>query len=161
MEFRDDASDKLPGWLPNSPRPFTISPRFNQHDLSRAEKFRDSFVPELGVDYEWVLTRAKDYFQSVDKAMEQVDTKANTIINYFGSGAGIMAFVAMAGVATNQVTVYTALATIPSFIAAIFAMVLATYARGAKSMYPPVDGGVGKAWVDGSIGFLQIGRAHV
>ena len=33
-------------------------------------------------------------------------------------------------------------------------MVLATYARGAKSMYPPVDGGVGKAWVDGSIGFL-------
>ena len=45
MEFRDDASDKLPGWLPNSPRPFTISPRFNQHDLV-AESLRDLAFPD-------------------------------------------------------------------------------------------------------------------
>ena len=58
--------------------------------------FHEEFNPVSGVDYGWVLARAKESFAHIDKAMEQVDAKASALINYFGGGAGVLAFVTTA-----------------------------------------------------------------
>ncbi len=88
-----------------------------------------------GVDYGWVLARAKDHFAAVAAANDQLDAKAFAVVNYFGGGAGVLAFVTAAGAATGGVSAWVAGATVVPFGAAVAALVAAVRSRGPSNFH--------------------------
>lgn len=99
-------------------------------------------MPEIDVDYGWVLTRAKEHYAAIDKALEQIDAKAAVILNYFGGGAGVLAFVTTLGASSGTISIYVASAMIPSFVASIGAIIYASWSRGPEELFagPGPDG---------------------
>jgi hypothetical protein len=105
----------------------------------QAGQFRLLFPQRIGVDYKWVLERAKEQYKLYDASLAEFDAKAWAIVSHFGSGAGVAAFAAIAGVAANTVPVWTAIAASVSFVFAVLAVVFATVCRRPRATGAPPE----------------------
>lgn len=106
-------------------------------EAARAAAFRESFEPKEGVDYEWVEDRAKEQYEEMHKAFDDLDAKATSIINYLSSGAGLFTLGSLAGVAAAKVPTTVIWCALPSMCFAVAAIVAALLARWPRRIFRP------------------------
>lgn len=116
--------------------------------LSQARLFQRQFVPKPGVDYGWLVTMAKERSAKIDAAAEYIDAKASFVINYFGGGVGVFAFLTAAGAASGAVSACVAAAALPAFAAGVGAVAEAVRVRDPVA----VDPGPDIEWAAGLVG---------
>jgi hypothetical protein len=104
-----------------------------------AQEFARTFVPspDPAVDYKWVIQHAKDRHAACLKNFDEIDAKAASLAGYFGGGAGALAVGSLAGLSAEKGFVAIAIATVPSFVLAIVAMIFAILARQRFYRYNP------------------------
>jgi hypothetical protein len=103
-----------------------------------AYRFLLTFTPQYGVEYDWVIKHAKEQYAVADTTFKGIDDKALTIINYLGGGAGLLTLGSVAGLAVDKVSEWVVLSTLPSFVAAVIAIVYAKKVRNPCCFgYPP------------------------
>lgn len=82
------------GWLTDwiSKRANKLSPSKIQDDpaYQSAHRFKDTYSPKEGVDYDWVEDYAKLVYDRFDKTDEALDAKAESIIKVLGGGSGLV-----------------------------------------------------------------------
>ena len=115
---------------------------------SPAYKFYKTFYPKPGLDYSWLLSAAKAKYDQVDKAVEYVDAKAAAIINYFGSGVGVLTFAAAGGAGTGAVSAQVVASAIPAFLAGVGSVIVAAVVRNPVGMEAMPSAGFGVELVE-------------
>lgn len=115
--------------------------------VREAAEFYDTFGPKEGVDYAWVLTRAKEQYAAAEATFKLLDEKAAWIVTHLGSGTGVLAAVWAAAVASDRISWEVGASALLPFLAAAVAVILAAYARSPReTVYPaPADDSAGRA----------------
>ena len=103
------------------------------------------------MDYKWVVAHAKDQYARAMANFKTIDEKAAAIIGYLGGGVGALMVATVASLATDKADARAALLTLPSFFAAIAALVFAVLARRP---YAIAFGGPTVEWATLAAGML-------
>lgn len=127
-------TDPLPSWV----NPTIAIATREDFAVAEATRFCNEFKPEPGVDYGWVLARAKEQYALAETTFKALDDKASSIVTYLGSGTGALALAWTAAVTSNNVLPGVGACAFPAFCAAFWAVKKAMYARSPRGCaYPP------------------------
>ena len=111
-------------------------------------QFYKTFIPKPGEDYSWLLAAAKWRYDQVDKAVEYIDTKAAAVINYFGTGVGVLTFTAAAGAGTGAVSATVAGWAVPAFAVGTASVAVAALVRRPSELQPGPSATFGAKLID-------------
>lgn len=98
-----------------------------------AVKFSDDYEPEGDRDYKWVLDYSIKEYEQASLRVESLDSKADTLIGYFGVGSGLISIGLAYGLGQGKPRVL--IAAIPVLILLLASILLALIAR-SPSRFP-------------------------
>jgi hypothetical protein len=121
--------------MPNVLPPFVRDDE--RHKL--AVSFMGSAQASPNVDYQWVVEYAEALWEYRVKAFSALEEKGENILKYLGGGTGLFAVGVLAKIDKNNA--HIAICTIPSLIAAVFALFFALRVKRPDSVpsIPTVD----------------------
>lgn len=124
----------LPDWVgPNVAAMAACDPA-----VAEAVAFCDTFAPAEGVEYGWAIARAKEQYASAESTYKYLDEKCNWILVYLGGGSGAISAAWAAGVASDKISPWAALAVLPALAVAVRVLVQISFAKVPQdSVYPP------------------------
>ncbi len=96
-------------------------------ECAEARSFANSFAPQAGTDYGWILEQAVKEYEIVDTRMRELDGKVDSLIGYLGAGEGILAL-ASAYIVADQGGWFL-IVSVPALALFLMAMILAVIAR--------------------------------
>ena len=99
----------------------------NRAKYEEAKRFRQEFMPEENLDYDWVFEYAKEKYDKMLKNLEQLDDKADALIKYLGGGTAFVAFGAIVGAGRGNALAILLMA--PSVMLALWAIAYAIRPR--------------------------------
>jgi hypothetical protein len=106
-------------------------------DYQAAQRFKETFTPQAGVDYRWVVEHAKATFEHLNRVRAVLDDKANDIIKYVGGGTGLFTLGALASITTRDA--YLVAWALPAMGFAFLSVLLAAAARKPSAALGPPD----------------------
>lgn len=106
--------------------------------IAEARAFKNTFEPQEGVDYAWVVTRAKEDHANMLTVFRRLDDKAGAVINYLGGGSGLLALGTFAGLTSIKVNPWVIPAVLVPIALTVAALVCAAIARRTANVsHPP------------------------
>lgn len=107
--------------------------------VKAAELFDNTFEPQEGVDYGWVVKYSREQYDDAKKVSEALDAKATGIITYLSSSTGLLTVGSIFAISTDKVPAAVILCALPAMVCSCIALVLALYARRPLLVFPPSD----------------------
>jgi len=109
----------------------------NDSEFKDADRYAKEFTPKDGVDYEWVTEYAKEHYGRIDKGVDNLEQKADSIINYLGAYTGLLSLASIYSVSAVHWSV--AVSALPTFVLSVAAMKEAASARSPIDKPIPPD----------------------
>ncbi len=138
-------------WRELFPKPWSVRLPFRSIDYQthpvylESVKFKDEFSPcvrephepdDVRYDYEWVRGHAKENYERLHKAFNDLDNKADAIIKYLGGGTTVISIAALFNVTPESVYLLYLLA--PAVLTSVVSICLAMRARQPTAIpHPP------------------------